>query len=106
GHCRYYRSDITHVAMASESLPRVAYFCMEYALQNDFKTYAGGLVVLAGDYLKGAKDHGFPIVGIGIKWKQGYTDQIIVPDDRPVDTYPVYQYSFLKDTGVTVSVTI
>ena len=92
--------------MASDSLPRVAYFCMEYALQNDFKTYAGGLGILAGDYLKGAKDHGFPIVGIGIKWKQGYTDQIIGSDDRPVDTYPVYQYPFLKDTGVTVSVTI
>jgi len=71
--------------MASESLPRVAYFCMEYALQNDFKTYAGGLGILAGDYLKGAKDHGFPIVGIGIKWKQGYTDQIIGRDGRPVD---------------------
>jgi starch phosphorylase len=79
---------------------------MEYALQNDFKTYAGGLGILAGDYLKGAKDHGFPIVGIGIKWKQGYTDQIIGPDGRPVDTYPVYRYPFLKDTGVTVSVTI
>lgn len=92
--------------MASESLPRVAYFCMEYALQNDFKMYAGGLGILAGDYLKGAKDHNFPIVGVGIKWKQGYTDQIIGPDDRPIDTYPVYQYPFLKDTGVTVSVTI
>lgn len=92
--------------MPSKILPRVAYFCMEYALQSDFKMYAGGLGILAGDYLKGAKDHKFPIVGIGIKWKQGYTDQRISPEGKPIDTYPIYEYPFLKDTGVTISVTI
>ena len=92
--------------MPSNSLPRVAYFCMEYALQSDFKMYAGGLGILAGDYLKGAKDHKFPIVGIGIKWKQGYTDQRISGEGKAIDTYPIYDYPFLKATGVTVSVTI
>lgn len=92
--------------MPSSPLPRVAYFCMEYALQSDFKMYAGGLGILAGDYLKGARDHKFPIVGIGIKWKQGYTDQRISNEGRPIDSYPIYNYPFLKDTGVTVSVTI
>ena len=92
--------------MPSTSLPRVAYFCMEYALQSDFKMYAGGLGILAGDYLKGARDHKFPIVGIGIKWKQGYTDQRISPQGKAIDSYPIYNYPFLKETGVTVSVTI
>ena len=92
--------------MAQNNLPRVAYFCMEYALQSDFKMYAGGLGILAGDYLKGAKDHGYPIVGIGLKWKQGYTDQRITREGKVLDTYPIYKYPFLKDTGVTVSVTI
>ena len=92
--------------MPSPSLPRVAYFCMEYALHSDFKMYAGGLGILAGDYLKGARDHKFPIVGVGIKWKQGYSDQQITPEGKVIDTYPIYQYPFLKDTGVTVSVTI
>ena len=92
--------------MPSKTLPNVAYFCMEYALQSDFKMYAGGLGILAGDYLKGAKDHKFPIVGIGIKWKQGYTDQRISPDGKAIDTFPIYDYPFLKDTGITVSVTI
>lgn len=92
--------------MPNNNLPRVAYFCMEYALQSDFKMYAGGLGILAGDYLKGAKDHKYPIVGIGIKWKQGYTDQRISPEGKAIDTYPIYEYPFLKDTGVTVSVTI
>ncbi len=31
------------MAKRSSSLPRVAYFCMEYALQSDVKLYAGGL---------------------------------------------------------------
>ncbi|MCB9283557.1 MAG: alpha-glucan family phosphorylase [Lewinellaceae bacterium] len=86
--------------------PRVAYFCMEYGLDNRFKAYAGGLGILAGDYMKGAKDYGYPIVGIGIKWKQGYTDQLIDADGQPYDTYHNYQYEFLEDTGVTVSVEI
>lgn len=87
--------------------PRVAYFCMEYALESSFKLYAGGLGILAGDYLKGAKDHEFPIVGIGILWKQGYSDQMIGEDGKPYDTFHNYDYSeFLEDTGVEVKVKI
>lgn len=94
------------MAKQSKNLPRVAYFCMEYALQSDFKLYAGGLGILAGDYMKGAKDHGYPMVGIGIKWKQGYGDQMITPKSKVVDTYPIYKYPFLKDTGKMVTVKI
>ncbi len=89
-----------------KNLPRVAYFCMEYGLHADFRIYAGGLGILAGDYLKGARDHGHPIVGVGILWKQGYGDQMIDADGQPFDAYHNYRYDFLKDTGVTVSVTI
>ena len=94
------------MAKSNSALARVAYFCMEYGLDNQFKAYAGGLGILAGDYMKGAKDHGFPIVGIGIKWKQGYTDQVIDDKGQPYDTYHNYKYDFLEDTGVTVSVEI
>ncbi len=94
------------MAKKEKGLPSVAYFCMEYALQSDVKLYAGGLGILAGDYLKGAKDHGYPMVGIGIKWKQGYTDQRITAGDKVIDTFPIYNYSFLKDTGVIVTVKI
>ena len=87
------------------SRPTVAYFCMEYGLHTDLKLYAGGLGILAGDYLKGAHDHERPIVGLGIKWKQGYTDQRIGDDGRPYDSYPVREYD-LVDTGVVVPVTI
>ncbi len=95
------------MTMTKTSLPRVAYFCMEYGLDNAFKAYAGGLGILAGDYMKGAKDHNFPIVGIGIKWKQGYTDQLIDKNGQPYDTYHNYKYDdILEDTGVKVKVMI
>jgi starch phosphorylase len=86
--------------------PKVAYFCMEYGLDNSFKAYAGGLGILAGDYLKGAKDYDYPIVGIGILWKQGYTDQRVDENGRVYDTFHNYEYDFLEDTGITVSVTV
>lgn len=90
----------------NDNLPSVAYFCMEYGLDSSFKMYAGGLGILAGDYIKGAKDNGLPIVGIGIKWKQGYTDQTIDKDGKPYDSYHNYSYDFLEDTGVKVTVKI
>ena len=79
---------------------------MEYGLKSDFHIYAGGLGILAGDYLKGAKDNAYPLVGIGIKWKQGYTTQVLNDQGIPVDTYPIYHYDFLEDTGITVEVMI
>jgi starch phosphorylase len=87
--------------------PNVAYFCMEYAIESNVKLYAGGLGILAGDYMKGACDEKYPMVGIGIKWKQGYTDQYIDEETgKPFDSYKNRQYDFLEDTGVTVNVTI
>lgn len=86
-------------------LPSIAYFCMEYGLKSDFKIYAGGLGILAGDYLKGAKDLNMPIIGIGIKWKMGYGDQYI--NNRNIyDAYYNYKYDFLEDTNITVNIRI
>lgn len=90
----------------SEKLPRVAYFCMEYGLHEDFKIYSGGLGILAGDILKAAKDGGYPMVGVGILWRQGYTRQLIGDDGKPYDCFPDYHYDFLEDTGVSVKVLI
>lgn len=89
-----------------EKQPTVAYFCMEYGLQSDFKIYAGGLGILAGDLLKAAKDLKKPVVGIGILWRQGSTRQVIHENGWPMDCFPEYQYDFLKDTGVTVCVSV
>ncbi len=90
----------------SKKLPRVAYFCMEFGLHEDFKIYSGGLGILAGDILKAAKDEAVPMVGVGILWRQGYTRQLIDENGMPYDCYHEYNYDFLKDTGVTVTVRI
>lgn len=87
-------------------LPRVAYFCMEFGLHEDFKIYSGGLGILAGDILKAAHDDRLPMVGVGILWRQGYTKQVIDENGRPCDCFPEYRYDFLEDTGVVVEVTV
>lgn len=93
--------------MSAKKLPRVAYFCMEYALESSFKIYSGGLGILAGDYLKGVKDHGYPMVGIGIRWKQGYGEQLVdEATGRVYDAYRNASHEFLEDTGVIVEVEI
>lgn len=87
-------------------LPKVAYFCMEFGLHEDFPIYSGGLGILAGDFLKSAGDLGLPLIGVGILWRQGYTEQRIGADGRPYDIFTDHSYDFLEDTGVKVHVEI
>ncbi|HHX74758.1 MAG TPA: alpha-glucan family phosphorylase [Firmicutes bacterium] len=87
-------------------LPRVAYFCMEYGLTAKLPIYAGGLGILAGDFLKAAADLNLPLIGIGILWRRDYTEQYIGEDGWPYDLYPNYDYDFVKDTGITVAVQV
>ncbi len=91
---------------AKKGLPEVAYFCMEYGLHEEFPIYSGGLGILAGDYLKSCGDLELPVVGVGILWRHGYTNQFIGADGRPYDTYPRYSHDCVEDSGVTVRVTI
>ncbi len=86
--------------------PLVAYFCMEYGLDEKFRIYSGGLGILAGDILKAARDGNYPMVGIGILWRQGYVTQRVDEDGNLMDIFMDYSYDFLKDTGVTVKVKI
>ncbi len=44
----------------------VAYFCTEYALFNKTSLYAGGLGVLAGDYINEIVEQNLPVVAIGL----------------------------------------
>jgi len=55
----------------------IAYFSMEFGLHESIQIYAGGLGVLAGDFLKGASDLGMPVIGIGLLYKFGYFTQHI-----------------------------
>ncbi len=84
----------------------VAYFSMEYGLHEEFPSYAGGLGVLAGDFMKSAGDLGLPVVGLGLRWAQGYTAQRIGPDGYPFDEWHDHHPDVLADTGVRVRVRI
>ena len=84
----------------------VAYFCMEFGLHEDFPIYAGGLGILAGDFLKAARDEQLPVVGVGIRWARGYSRQRVDADGRPVDEFLEYGADFLQDTGVRVRVRV
>ena len=88
--------------------PNVAYFCMEFGLDKDLRIYAGGLGILAGDILKTASESYYPLIGIGLLWKKGYTKQLIGDNDFPYDSYPTYEdiYEQLEDTEVVVEVPI
>lgn len=45
-----------YIAEAPVPGPRIAYFSMEYGLDDCLKIFSGGLGILAGDYLKEASD--------------------------------------------------
>lgn len=61
--------------VAAKSYPSIAYFCMEYGIHPALRIYAGGLGILAGDYLKTASDLNIPVVAIGLFYRQGYFKQ-------------------------------
>jgi len=73
----------------------VAYFSMEIALESDIKNYAGGLGVLAGDFLKSAADLNFPLVGITLLNSQGYFLQKINSLGEQAEV-PDNEYNFSK----------
>jgi len=58
-------------------LSTIAYFSMEYMLNEALPIYAGGLGNVAGDQLKSASDLGVPVVAIGLLYSQGYFRQEI-----------------------------
>jgi starch phosphorylase len=61
---------------------------MEFGLSEAFPLYAGGLGVLAGDFLKTASDLAVPVVGIGLLYQEGYFRQIIDPAGTQREAYP------------------
>ena len=87
-------------------MPLVAYFSMEYGLHEEFASYAGGLGILAGDFMKSAGDLGLPVVGIGLRWAQGYVTQRIGPHGYPLDEWYEQKVDILVDTTVRVRVRV
>jgi starch phosphorylase len=85
----YYQRPGWFARQKDTSLPRkIAYFSMEFGLGAALPLYAGGLGVLAGDFLKTASDLDMPAVGIGLLYQEGYFRQIIDADGVQQELYP------------------
>src|SRR3954470_23447555 len=84
----------------------VAYFSMEFAIDQPLKIYSGGLGFLAGSHLRAAYELQQNIIGIGILWKKGYYDQERNQDQTLKVSFRDKDYWFLTDTGITYPITI
>jgi starch phosphorylase len=85
----------------------VAYFSLEFGVDERLPIYAGGLGVLAGDHLKSASDLGLPLVGVGLFYPHGYFRQELA-DGRQREQYALNTPAELglAQTGSTVAVEI
>jgi starch phosphorylase len=84
----------------------VAYFSMEFAIDQSLAIYSGGLGFLAGSHLRSAYELKQNLIGIGILWKYGYYDQCRNDDGTMRVEFNEKEHEFLKDTGIVFQVPI
>ena len=84
----------------------VAYFSMEFAIDQALKIYSGGLGFLAGSHMRSVYDLKQNVVGVGMLWSFGYYDQSRNEDSTLRPTYTRKFYYFLEELDVNVSVNI
>jgi glycogen phosphorylase len=84
----------------------VAYFSMEFAIDQPLKIYSGGLGFLAGSHMRSAYELKQNLIGIGILWKKGYYDQERNQDQTLKVSFRDKDYSFITDTNIIFPITI
>lgn len=52
-----------------------AFLCAEFGIHRSLPLYAGGLGILAGDFIKEVSDRALPFVAVGLMYSQGYFHQ-------------------------------
>ncbi|EFM00976.1 alpha-glucan family phosphorylase [Hoylesella marshii] len=75
--------------------PSVAYFCMEYGINQVVKIYSGGLGMLAGDYLKEASDSNVDMCAVGFLYRYGYFKQSLSIDGQQIANYDAQNFNSL-----------
>ncbi len=91
-------SKFEHYMKKPYTGPKIAYFSMEYGIQENLQIYSGGLGILAGDYLKEASDIGINMVGVGFLYKHGYFTQQLTLRGEQMATYQEQNFSHLPIT--------
>ncbi|MFW0718643.1 alpha-glucan family phosphorylase [Pedobacter sp. N23S346] len=100
------RTEIFGYHPEPEYQTSVAYFSMEFAIDQSLKIYSGGLGFLSGSHLRSAFELKQNLLGIGMLWKYGYYDQVRDKDNQMVSAFIQKEYSFLEDTGIVFSVPV
>lgn len=77
----------------------IAYFCAEYALADDLHIFAGGLGVLAGDYVREAADQNVPLVAVGLYYSEGFAHKELSPEGRVVD---LHEFKTPQEAGLSL----
>lgn len=75
--------------------PSVAYFSMEYGINQVVKIYSGGLGMLAGDYLKEASDSNVDMCAVGFLYRYGYFTQSLSMDGQQIAKYEAQNFNSL-----------
>ena len=79
----------------------IAYLSMEFGLHESLPFFAGGLGVLAGDFLKASSALGLPLTGIGLLFREGYFRQYLDHNGWQMETYPIVDIFDLPIRKVT-----
>lgn len=92
--------------IASEYSKSVAYFSMEFAIDQTLKIYSGGLGFLAGSHMRSVYDLKQNQIGIGILWSFGYYNQVRGENREMAVLHRRKQYHFLKETDIKYTINI
>lgn len=92
--------------IAPEYSKSSVYFSCEFALDQSFKIYSGGLGFLAGSHMKSAAALKQNLCGIGILWSYGYYNQTRGDEGEMAVQFRKHYYAFLQDTGIRFTVPI
>ncbi len=81
----------------------IAYFSSEFCLKEKIPTYAGGLGILAGDVMKEAAERLFPLIGIGLYYRFGYSkSDPLSPEDAGLEQVMNAEHSAPLTVGVPI----
>lgn len=83
---------------------KVAYFSMEFGIDQSFNIYSGGLGFLAGSHMRSGYELKQNMIGIGMLWKYGYYDQARNEDQTLKTDFNIKHFDFLEDTGIEVQI--
>ena len=84
----------------------VAYFSMEFAIDQALKIYSGGLGFLAGSHMRSAYDLKQNVIGVGLLWSYGYYDQERNQDRTLRPAYTRKFSYFLEELDIDVKVKV